>query len=191
MHARRRVTGRVTRAMAPAMVVLPLLFGGSGCAYVSADVPEVTKTLAGSPSLEFAGMGALAGTRVEATSQLDASLGKTDLFEYVTRGEVRQVRFAPRTGVSRLDFVYAIKLRFSGGADLPAQTLGTFSKGTKPLEPDGSILLDIDGTFEHTEYLESDPLLLELSVDAAAPAQDWSARIDLQMALESSRQVSL
>jgi hypothetical protein len=172
------------------MTIGMLTLLANGCAYVQADY-NVTKQIANDPDLTFAGAGVAAGAMLKDTRTIDGSLGDADILHLVTNAAITGIKIVPRGAVTSLDFVKSIVVNIEADSKLPTQKLADYTKGTTAMGPGGSIELNINKAFDHTPYVrDMSPLLLDFTVELAAPADEWGANLEMGFNMALDRQVS-
>jgi hypothetical protein len=156
------------------MVAL-LAVGAVGCVRVDADVRGIQQEIA---AQSFPGAHENAG--IETAMDFSLSVASDNsLVAKVTTAQVQNVRLSPTAGVRRLDFFKGIKLalKADGMPDLVIAEVGEAE-----LEPgaDGAIELPVVVDFDPAKYMK-DTINFDVTLDVAAPADDWSMGIQFTL----------
>jgi hypothetical protein len=162
-----------------------LSLGAVGCVKLDAKVNGI---VADAPDQMFPGAGAAAGRETSMSFSLPLKQGN-GLVSEVATAQVQSVRFAPKSGVTSLDFfrMATVTLKADGAPDLTVLDIGP---DQIKVAKDGSVTIPVILDIDAKRYLV-DSLQVDATIDILAPAGDWSLGTQITLDVEAGTTIKL
>jgi len=162
-----------------------LSLGAVGCVKLDAKINGIVTD---APDQMFPGAGVAAGRETSMTFTVPLKQDNALVSEVAT-AQVQSVRFAPKSGVTSLDFfrMATVTLKADGAPDLTVFDIGP---DQITVGKDGSVTIPVILDIDAKRYLV-DSLHIDATIDILAPKDDWSLGTQITLAVEGGTTLKL